>query len=141
MSRFRSDRDLSGVEAEFKRALELNPGSATEHHWYSHYLLATGRNEDAIAEGKRAYDLSPIDPEMGVHMQFLYLFLHRYDDVIEAGRKTLELDRNFSETHFMDGQAYEQQHRYKEAVAELRVATDLSGRRTMILRCRLVGGR
>jgi TolB-like protein/DNA-binding winged helix-turn-helix (wHTH) protein len=133
MSRFRSDRDLSGVEAEFKRALELNPGSATEHHWYSHYLLATGRNEDAIAEGQRAYDLSPIDPEMGVHMQFLYLFLHRYDDVIEAGRKTLELDRNFSETHFMDGQAYEQQHRYKEAVAELRVATDLSGRRTMIL--------
>jgi len=45
----------------------------------------------------------------------------------------LELDPSFSETHFMDGQAYEQQHRYGQAVAELQTAVDLSGRRTMIL--------
>ena len=42
-----------------------------------------GQTQNAIVEGERAYDLSPVDPEMGTHMQFLYLFLHRYDDVIE----------------------------------------------------------
>jgi len=133
MSRFRCDGEWRGVESEFKRAIELNPGSATTHHWYSHYLLALGRKEEAIAEGERAYDLSPVDPEMGVHMQFLYLFLHRYDDVIEQGRKTLELDPNFSETHFMNGQAYELEHRYKAARSELQAAADLSGRRSMIV--------
>jgi TolB-like protein/DNA-binding winged helix-turn-helix (wHTH) protein/Tfp pilus assembly protein PilF len=133
MSRFRCDGDLSSVEGEFKRAIELNPGSATARHWYSHYLLAMGRAEEAIAEGERAYDLSPVDPEMGVHMQFLYLFLHRYDDVIAQGHKTLELDPNFSEIHFMSGQAYEQEHRYKEAASELQAAARLSGRRSMIL--------
>ena len=133
MSRFRSDGDLKGVEVEFKRALELSPGSATAHHWYSHYLLAVGRSEEAIAEGKRAYDLSPVDPEMGTHMQFLYLFLHRYGEVLDQGRQNLELDSNFGETYFMNGQAFEQQHKYKEAEREFSKALELSGRRSMIL--------
>lgn len=133
LARFHPDGDLTGVEREFKRAIELNPGSATAHHWYSHYLLAMGRDKEAIAEGERAYALSPVDPEMGVHMQFLYLFLHRYDDVIEQGRKTLELDPNFAETHWLNGQAYALKQMYKEAGPELHSAVDLSGRRTIML--------
>ncbi len=133
MSRFRSDGDLNGVEVEFKRSLELSPGAATTHHWYSHYLLAVGRSEEAIAEGKRAYDLSPVDPEMGTHLQFLSLFLHRYDEVLERGRQNLELDPNFGETYFMDAQALEQQHKYEEAKREFSKALELSGRRSMIL--------
>jgi TolB-like protein/DNA-binding winged helix-turn-helix (wHTH) protein/Flp pilus assembly protein TadD len=133
MSRFRSDGDLKGVDSEFKRALELSPVSATAHHWYSHYLLAVGRSEEAIAEGRRAYDLSPVDPEMGTHMQFLYLFLHRYDEVLEQGRQNLELDSNFGETYFMNGQAFERQHKYEDARREFSKALELSGRRSMIL--------
>jgi len=133
LARFHCDGDLSGVEKEFKRAIELNPGSVTAHHWYSHYLLAMGRDQEAIAEGALAYDLSPVDPEMGVHMQFLNLFLHRYDEVIEEGRKPLELDPNFAETHWLNGQAYEQKHMYKEAGQELQTAVDLSRRRTAVL--------
>ena len=133
LSRLRAGADLSDVDREFRRATELNPNSATAHHWYSHYLLAVGRSEEAIAEGERAYDLSPVDPEMGVHMQFVYLFLHRYEDVLDEGRKALELDPNFAETHWMNGQAYELKHMYKEASSELRAAVDLSGRRTVVL--------
>jgi TolB-like protein/Tfp pilus assembly protein PilF len=133
MSRFRSDGDLSGVEAEFKRAIELSPGSATAHHWYSHYLLAVGQTQNAVVEGERAYDLSPVDPEMGTHMQFLYLFLHRYDDVIEQGRKNLELDPNFGETYFMNGQAFEQEHMDEEAGRDFSKAVNLSGHRSMVL--------
>jgi tetratricopeptide (TPR) repeat protein len=133
MSRFCSDGDLGSVEAEFKRAIELSPSSATAHHWYSHYLMAVGRSQEAIAEGERAYDVNPIDPEMGTHMQFLYLFLHRYDDVIEQGRRNLELDPNFGETYFMLAQAFEQKHMYAEAKRDFSKAVDLSGRRSMIL--------
>jgi len=103
------------------------------HHWYSHYLLAEGQTQNAIVEGERAYDLSPVDPEMGTHMQFLYLFLHRYDDVIEQGRKNLELDPNFGETYFMNGQAFEQKHMDEEARRDLSKAVNLSGRRSMVL--------
>lgn len=133
MSRFRSDSNLNGVEEEFKRAITLSPGSVTPHHWYSHYLLAVGRSQEAIAEGQTAYDLSPIDPEMGTHMQFLYLFLHRYDEVIAQARKNLELDPNFGETYFMRAQAFEQEHMYVEAKRDFLRAIDLSGRRSMVL--------
>jgi TolB-like protein len=51
------DWDRAGAEAEFKRALELNPGYANAHHWYAHLLLASGRREEALAESKRALDL------------------------------------------------------------------------------------
>jgi len=133
MSRFRSDGDLLGGEKEFKRAIEINPGSATAHHWYSHYLLAMGRAQEAIAEGDRAADLSPIDPEMAVHMQFVFLELHRYDDVLAQGRKALPLDPNFGETHWLNGQAYELKHMNEEAGRELRAAVELSGRRNACL--------
>ena len=53
-AKFRGDWDWSGAEREFKRALELNPNYAEGHQWYAQYLVAMGRFEESIAEGKRA---------------------------------------------------------------------------------------
>src|SRR5207253_9277877 len=33
------DYDLPGAEKEFKRAIELNPGSASAHQWFGWYLF------------------------------------------------------------------------------------------------------
>jgi len=133
MARLRYTSDLADVEKEFKRAIELNPSSANSHHWYSHYLLAVGRAQEAMAEGERAYDLNPVDPEMGVHLQWLNYNLHRYDEVVEQGHRTLELDSNFGETHWFMGLAYEQQRMYKSAATELQTAVEFSGRRILVL--------
>lgn len=133
MSRFRCDSDLTGVEPEFRRAIDLSPGSSTPHHWYSHYLLAVGRSQEAIREGELAYDLNPVDPEMSTHLEFLDLFLHRYDKVIERAGASLELDPNFGETYFMRAQAYEQRQMYAEAKRDYLQAKKLSGGRSMIL--------
>jgi TolB-like protein/Flp pilus assembly protein TadD len=133
MARLRYDSNLADVEKEFKRALELNPSSATAHHWYSHYLLAVGRTREATAEGEHAYELNPVDPEMGVHLQWINYNLRHYDEVIRQGRRTLELDPGFGETHWFLGLAYEQQRNYKQAATELERAVELSGRRVMML--------
>lgn len=70
---------------------------------------------------------------MGVHLQWLNYNLRRYDEVIAQGRKTLELDPSFGETHWFLGLAYEQQRKYKQAATELQSAVELSGRRLMTL--------
>jgi tetratricopeptide (TPR) repeat protein len=132
MSRFRCDRDLAELETEFKRAIDLNPSSAGAHHWYSHYLLAMGRVQESLAEARRAYDLSPVDPDMGIHLQWLNYYLHNYDEVILQGRQTLELDPNSGETHWFMGLAYEQQQKFKAAGAELQTAVKLSERRVVL---------
>src|SRR5262249_53957896 len=47
------DLDLAGSISEFQQAIALNPSYATAHHWYGNGpLLALGRFEEAIAEGK-----------------------------------------------------------------------------------------
>ncbi len=46
------DRDWSGAEESFQRAMALNPKYAEAHQLYSLYLVALGRFDEAIADGE-----------------------------------------------------------------------------------------
>jgi TolB-like protein/DNA-binding winged helix-turn-helix (wHTH) protein len=54
------DWDLPAADREFRRAIALNPGYATAHHWYAWHLSLLGRNDEAITEMKRARRLDPL---------------------------------------------------------------------------------
>jgi DNA-binding winged helix-turn-helix (wHTH) protein/TolB-like protein/Tfp pilus assembly protein PilF len=54
------DWDWSGSEAEFKRALELNPSDVNAHQWYAMLLTTLGRTEEAIRQIEAARDLAPL---------------------------------------------------------------------------------
>jgi len=56
------DLDWRRAEEEFRRALELGPGSATAHTWYGDMLAYTRRYEEAIDEARRALDIEPLSP-------------------------------------------------------------------------------
>src|SRR2546428_10724920 len=53
------DWDWPGAMREYARALELNPGFATAHHWYSYVLLVSGQSEQAMTEVLTALELDP----------------------------------------------------------------------------------
>jgi tetratricopeptide (TPR) repeat protein len=48
------DRDWSGAENEFRRAIELNPNYASAHQWYAYQSMWMGRLEEARHEIERA---------------------------------------------------------------------------------------
>ena len=50
--KFRFDWDWIGAEAEFRRALELNPGLAPVRQRYAMFLATMGRTDEAIASHK-----------------------------------------------------------------------------------------
>jgi len=52
--------------AAFRRAVDLNPNSATAHGYLSHGLAFSGQDREAIAHGEEAIRLSPLDPEMAM---------------------------------------------------------------------------
>ena len=54
------DWDLESGGKEFRRAIELNPGYATAHHWYAWHLALLRRYDEAIAEMKKAQNLDPL---------------------------------------------------------------------------------
>jgi hypothetical protein len=44
------DWNWEAADREFRRAIELNPGYATAHHWYAWHLILVGRNSEAVSE-------------------------------------------------------------------------------------------
>ena len=54
------DWNLDAAGKEFRRAIELNPGYATAHHWYAWHLSLLGRFDEAITEMRKAENLDPL---------------------------------------------------------------------------------
>jgi TolB-like protein/Flp pilus assembly protein TadD len=120
------DWDLQGGEKEFLRALELNPGYATAHHWYAWHLSLMGRYPEAIAEMKKAQNLDPLSLIIQADLAELLVIAHQYDQAIEESRKAIEMDPNFAMAHNQLGQAYLQKRMNEPAVAQLQTAVQLS---------------
>jgi TolB-like protein/DNA-binding winged helix-turn-helix (wHTH) protein/Flp pilus assembly protein TadD len=121
------DWDFESAEKEFRRAIELNPGYATAHHWYAWHLALVGRNAEAIAEMRKAQSLDPLSLIINADLAELLVIAHSYDESIEQSRRTIEMDPNFGLAHNQLAQAYLQKQMYVEAIGELRKAIQLSG--------------
>jgi TolB-like protein/DNA-binding winged helix-turn-helix (wHTH) protein/Flp pilus assembly protein TadD len=121
------DWDFDSAGKEFRRAIELNPGYATAHHWYAWHLSLLGRLDEAIAEMKKAQNLDPLSLIINADLAELLVLAHHYDESIAQSRKTIEMDPNFALAHNQLAQAYLQKHMYDEAATELKKAVELSG--------------
>jgi TolB-like protein/DNA-binding winged helix-turn-helix (wHTH) protein/Flp pilus assembly protein TadD len=121
------DWDFEAGGREFRRAIELNPGYATAHHWYAWHLSLLGRYDEAIAEMRKAESLDPLSLIINADLAELLVLAHSYDASIQQSRKTIEMDPNFALAHNQLAQAYLQERMYDEAVAELLKAVQLSG--------------
>jgi TolB-like protein/DNA-binding winged helix-turn-helix (wHTH) protein/Tfp pilus assembly protein PilF len=120
------DWDLDAGGKEFRRAIELNPGYATAHHWYAWHLSLLGRYDEAIVEMRNAENLDPLSLIINADLAELLVLAHSYDESIRQSLKTIELDPNFAMAHNQLAQAYLEKHMYGEAVAELQKAVQLS---------------
>jgi TolB-like protein/DNA-binding winged helix-turn-helix (wHTH) protein/Tfp pilus assembly protein PilF len=120
------DWDFESAGKEFRRAIELNPGYATAHHWYAWHLSLMGQYDDAIAEMRKAKNLDPLSLIINSDLAELLVIAHFYDESIIQSRKTIGMDPNFALAHNQLAQAYLQKHMYAEAVPELQKAVQLS---------------
>jgi TolB-like protein/DNA-binding winged helix-turn-helix (wHTH) protein/Flp pilus assembly protein TadD len=127
------DWNFKAADGEFRRSMELNPGYATAHHWYSWHLALLGQNNEAISEMKRAQDLDPVSPIINADLAELLLIAHLPDESIEQSRKTIAMEPDFAFAHNQLAQAFIERNMYQEAIAELRRAIQLSGRNSTFL--------
>ncbi len=119
--------EWAAAERGFKQALLLNPGYASAHHWYSEFLYAIGKLDDAIAEAEGAKALDPLSLIINAHLGDVLYYARRYEQSIEQNLKVLEMDANFAVARLDLGRAYGQIGRYEEAIAELQQAIRLLG--------------
>jgi len=112
------DWDWASAEAEFHRALELNPNSASIHEKYAFYLVRTGRLPEALAEVQRGVDLDPVSWHSFHAEGFIYYFSHQYDQALSLILRVRALDINPPDWSFLLGDVYAEKGRYSEAIAE-----------------------
>src|SRR5215472_11127098 len=106
------------AENEFKKAIELNPNYATAHDWYSYYLMAMGRFDEAWKEVNRAHELDPLSVTTSTDIGFNYYYRRSYDEAINRLGATLSLSPKFPLAHLWLGRAYQQKKMYSEAIDE-----------------------
>ena len=121
------DWDWTSAEAQYKRALELNPNYAVSHHWYSHYLTAMGRTEESLVASKRCLELDPLDLVINIHMAWHHQFARQYEEAVEQCWKTNELHPNSFWLPYFFGMAYQQQGKIAAAAVEYQKAIQMSG--------------
>ena len=121
------DWDWLGAEADFKKALALNPKYPTAHQWYASYLIQMGKFEQAKKEIEEAHQLDPLSPIISSNLGQYAYYEHRYDDALENYNKTLEMVPDFWVTHHYRGLAYTMKGMYEQAIAEFRGSIESPG--------------
>jgi TolB-like protein/Tfp pilus assembly protein PilF len=89
-----SDWDWDGAEPAFLRAIELKPNWADVRAYYAHYLMITGRTDEAIAEMEQAVGIDPYNALVQVLNGVLLENTGRCEEALAFYRSTLEAAPN-----------------------------------------------
>jgi tetratricopeptide (TPR) repeat protein len=127
------DWDWIGAEREFRKAIQLNPGYGTAHHWYADFLSALGRHEEALGEILHAQEVDPVSLNINSDVGGTFYLARRYDQAIEHCQKTLEIDPDHWVTHEILGCAFWQKGAVRNATAAFQAALTLSERNAIAL--------
>ncbi len=130
--KFRWDWDRAETEREFQTAIKLKPAYAPAHQWYSSYLVAVERFDEAIAEAKRTEELEPLSFVASSHLGWIYYLAGKNDQAIEQCKKILDMDPNSFPARRYLGLAYESKGMYAEAINEFQTGVKLSGSPLML---------
>ncbi|HET7746506.1 MAG TPA: protein kinase [Vicinamibacteria bacterium] len=108
--------DWAAAEAEFREALRLDPRSGDARHYYSHYLQAVGRTEDAVGEMRKGLESDPLSLILNAELGYAQLCAGRPDAPIAQLKRTLDMSRRFPLTPWFLAQAYEERGMHDEAL-------------------------
>jgi tetratricopeptide (TPR) repeat protein len=124
------DWDFAGGEAEFKKALELDPNDATAHQWYADGIGSIGgREQEALAEINRAPQLDPLSPIISADAGFVHVKARQYDESILICQKLANENSTFAFAHICLAVGYWGKRMYPQVIEELRTYGQLSGDR------------
>src|SRR5207244_8352866 len=111
------DWDLEGADEELKRALQLDPNSASAHFFSGLHPLFRGEVKEGLQLILEAEKLDPVSPITSYVATAAYLANDRIDDAIVEGQRTLQLDPNYLYLDSVLAAAYREQGNFDEAIA------------------------
>jgi TolB-like protein/DNA-binding winged helix-turn-helix (wHTH) protein len=119
--------NLPKAEGELKLAIELDPNHVPSHVMYAVFLVTVGRQDDGLAEMRRAKELDPtsqLTNGIGIFVSYL---ARQYDQAIEQGNRTIELYPGSMLAYDWLGATYEKRGHYDQANAAYLKSKELQG--------------
>ncbi len=123
------DWDLDGAEAEFNRAVEIDPNSTPSNYFVAALHAARGNRDQALAYLQRTSKIDPASLWVSNFACELYRYFGLYDEAITAGERALQLDPTFA--HYGEpalAAVYREMGRFDDAIALYRKAREFTGR-------------
>ena len=112
--------DRAGADAEYRKAIELNPNYPDARALYSNYLACMRRPAESLAQGKRTLELDPFNALFRLWIGANILLVGRHDDGIAALREALRMAPDLPFAHWMLTDAFFAKGMYEESLAEIR---------------------
>jgi TolB-like protein/Flp pilus assembly protein TadD len=101
------DGEYAEAETAYIRAIELNPGYATAHSWYSLFLRwQMGRIDEAVEHAEQALILDPLSAVLRMAYGDVLTAAGRFDDALSQYKRSIELNPEFGGAHRMIGDHY-----------------------------------
>jgi TolB-like protein/Tfp pilus assembly protein PilF len=120
--RFYFEWDWAGADAEFRRALALNPGSRSVHEDYGFFLTAMGRLDDGLAQSREAAILDPLSVGPVHDMAINALVRGDYEQAATGFRQAIDIDPNWTWGYIKLARTLAIQKKCKEALAQAEIA-------------------
>jgi TolB-like protein len=116
----------STAERELKRAIELNPGYADAHHFFSQYLSNFGLMDSSIAEALRSQALDPLSLLVSSTVGLQYYRARRWKEAEVQFKQTLEMHPDYLRARRNLGRVYLAKGMNREAISELEKSVALA---------------
>jgi len=94
-------REWDKAEQAYRRAIELNPGSAIGHHFFGWFLSHLGRHDEALAMLQRARELDPLSAPINADLAGAYVHARRYDEAWAETERTLAIAPGFHRARWL----------------------------------------
>ncbi len=123
------DWDLGGAEAEFNRAVEIEPNSTPSNYFIAAFHAARGDRDKALTYLQRTSKIDPASLWVNNFACELYRYFGLYDEAMVAGERALQLDPTFA--HYGEpalAALYREMGRFDDAIALYKKTQDFTGR-------------
>jgi TolB-like protein len=123
------DWDLDGAEAEFNRAVEIEPNSTPSNYFIAAFYAARGDRDQALTYLQRTSKLDPASLWVNNFACELYRYFGLFEEAMAAGQRALQLDPTFA--HYGEpslAALYREMGRFDEAIELYEKAREFTGR-------------
>jgi serine/threonine-protein kinase len=136
--KFYYDWDWKGAEAEYQRAIELNPSSDRAHTQYARYLVARGRTDAALQQAELAVRLDPLSPGAASSQTLIQYYTRDYESALATANRALKLDPQSPGVYFLLARIHAGRDALGDAIIANERAIALAGRAATGWRAHLV---